>query len=316
MSAIADNPDAPIFVVGASRSGTTMLRLILNSHSRIAIPQELKYFRPIPWLTVSDWREPDWSSAELNEFTQHLVERVSTYFEELDVDHLRSNVLGKGDLRAPMEWILRGWATAQGKPRWGEKTPKCLFFADVLIDMFPDAQFVYICRDPRGAVASMNNIEYFENNSIKNVTEWSIAIKNGKRLLANSVPSSQIFSLRYEDIVESPKKVVSDLCDFLGEEFEPEMLSFHKTAHKELKQVRTPNVTKKIQKDNAEKWRESLSTVEVEQIESLVKSEMMELGYEPISDRPPLIRRITTKVKARIFLQDLARRDEYRRVIK
>lgn len=124
-------PTAPIFVLGSMRSGSTMLRLILDSHENIAIGPETGFMgavaatKAIPgWTYGKDWyRRLDWTEAELDE-----------------------------RLRLVYSGMFQRYAASQGARRWGDKTPFHTGHAAAMAQVFPDAVFVGIVRHP-GAVA-------------------------------------------------------------------------------------------------------------------------------------------------------------------
>ena len=121
-------------------SGTTLLRLVVDSHPRIAIPQETGFMRAarahrfIPfWVFGATWFERlGWSEQELDEH-----------------------------MRGFYEVMFGRFAKDQGKVRWGEKTPWHVWHIDAMAAMFPDAAFVAIVRHPGGNVASnMTRFDY------------------------------------------------------------------------------------------------------------------------------------------------------------
>lgn len=275
---------SPVFIVGASRSGTTMLRLMLNAHSRLGVPQEFKYFNSSPHLDWVNWREPGLREEQYRRFVRGFLERRKHVFEGIGIEDLEKQIVGSQvrDLREPYRLSGEAWARHYGKQRWGEKTPHNLYYVDILFDMFPDARFIQIVRDPRAVVASMNQIPYFSSDSAFNALNWMQAVTVGFELLRVSVPESHRMTLRYEDLVSDPGECVGTICRYIGEPFEPQMLDFYRDSSKYMGTViRTKSITQPVSSAHAEKWKETLSREDIALVESICRDEMAQFNYEP-----------------------------------
>ena len=146
--------DAPIFVVGAGRSGTTLLQRLLSAHSRIAIAPETHWLRQAEHRTGRPAaEEPADPEAAFAGYAANLR------FRDLGIDQARWRALAEATpgprLRAGFAALLAAYAERAGKPRVGEKTPGHVFWAQLLLEWFPDARLVVIMRDPRAQAASM-----------------------------------------------------------------------------------------------------------------------------------------------------------------
>lgn len=274
---------APFFIVGASRSGTTMLRLLLNAHSRLFVPRELKYFPRVGLAPGdADWRRPAADRAEMERFVARYFEVRKTLFEDVDPQSLVDSILSSTtlDYRVPYVAAMNALTRHHDKVRWGEKTPANLFYCDILADMFPDARFVYIVRDPRAVVNSMNGIRYYSDDTALNARNWFQSATDGYELLVSSVPDSQRTVVRYQDLVSDPANTLRGLMAFLGEAYEPSMLSFYEDSKKHMPdQIRSPLVTAPVSKENAEKWRDQLDATQVAIIEDICGNAMDRFGF-------------------------------------
>jgi hypothetical protein len=114
------------------------------------------------------------------------------------------------------------------KPRWGEKTPHNLFFVKEILEDFPNAQFIFITRDGRDASADYLDSAFGPTNIFCAAESWALC-QNAVKPWRKKLPPAQWMDLRYEDLVRDPEQVLKQTCDFLGEEFSPEMLEFHHT---------------------------------------------------------------------------------------
>ena len=276
--------NAPIFIVGANRSGTTLLRLILNAHSRIAIPEELNYF----YSEMAGWPVEKWQSKTIGTgFIDYLLDKSCGPLQELglDVNRLRQELHAEAplSLRTPYVAILEAWASLQGKSRWGEKTPANLFYADVLIEMFPDALFLHLVRDPRDGVASMQQVNFFSDDAVFNALARRKAMTKGLDILEKNVPPEQRLTLRYEDLVTDPEPTIRAVCAFIGEDYEPGMHQFHETSHHHMKERAATEfnvkATQPITNDTVESWRERLTAEQAAVVEYICADQIKQFGY-------------------------------------
>lgn len=284
---------APIFIVGANRSGTTLLRLLLNAHSRIAIPEEINYFYGFTGTEVcyENWTESQLSPSAYTAFVDRFLETNRAKVRELDLPSVRAEILaGPHDLRQPYRVLLERWATHYGKARWGEKTPGNIYHSNILIDMFPEARFIHMVRDPRGGVASMQRVSFCSDDVAFNALHRHKIMSHGREWLAEAVPTAQRMEVRYEDLVSSPQHTLGRICSFIGEAYEPEMLRFHRNAGQfmldEAAATYNSTATRPISPAEAEKWRTQLSTDDIAIVEQVCADEMAEFGYPLL--HPPL----------------------------
>jgi hypothetical protein len=282
---------APFFIVGANRSGTTLLRLILNAHSRLAVPEEVVYFdSQIAGVPVERWRRPGLSSSDYAAFVRRFVHGCSRSLDGLDAASLIAEILEEGppDFRRPYRAVLERWAERHGKARWGEKTPGNLFYADVIAEMFPQARFVHMVRDPRAVVSSMQRVSFFPDDVAFNALTWRKHLTEGRALLEEHVPPARRLTLRYEYLVTDPEQAVRAVCDLLGERFEPAMLRFHETAGAYMKPSAASGfneaATTPISSEGVDKWKRRLSREERAVVDRLCAPQMRAFGYEPAGE--------------------------------
>jgi hypothetical protein len=272
---------------------------MLNAHSRIAVPEEIVYFTSFKAGTpIEEWRAPNLSPSAYRDLVHDVLADNPTVLANLDRDTLEADLLRDGptDLRRPYAGLLTAWAQAQGKPRWGEKTPGNLFFVDVLLDMFPDAQFIHVVRDPRAGVASMQAVDFFPNNVFFNALSRAKHHRVASHFEAR-VSAGHWTTIRYEDLVSEPETVLRRLCPFLGEAFEPGMLQYHRSSAHFMKEEAAASfnaaATRPVTTDMTEKWKRQLSDRDVAAIETLCRDEMRRYDYRPTGRRLRLSNRLT-----------------------
>ncbi len=194
---------APIFVVGCQRSGTTMLRLILDSHSRISCGPETRFLEDMERIVGSDWKR----LSQYGFAQEEWLRRIAVFFGGIQSDY----------------------AAARGKQRWADKSPRYAMKLDFILRVFPDAQIVHVIRDGRDvAVSHRKRFGYW--SCVKSSVKWPRYIAQA-RAGGVTLPAHQYHELRYEALVTDQEATLRELMDFLGEAWEPEMLDFESHAH-------------------------------------------------------------------------------------
>jgi hypothetical protein len=193
---------APIFLVGCMGSGSTLTRLMLDSHEHIAIPQETSFMRLVQahrWVPF--WRYGD-----------RLGRRLKLSRPEMN-EYLRSFYGG----------MFERYARLHGKQRWGEKTPHHIWHMPEMARLFKDSVFVGIVRHPGGTSSSL--VGRFNYESRRSVNYW---VKLNTQLTHHGTKLGDRFALiRYEDVVSHPEETMRELLEWLGEPWSPSVLRHH-----------------------------------------------------------------------------------------
>lgn len=223
--------DSPFFIVGVHRSGTTLLRYMLSSHSRLYIPPESDF---IPRFFL---RNPGGELSE--ERIAHLLEVVFTryrFVEEWEGDPPDARAFIEAlPARTPaafLDRLYRTYARQNGAERWGDKTPIYASYLDLIHRIFPRAKTLHIIRDPCDAALSM--LDKYERDEFHvdiffAARNWVRRIRKAQRSGARLGPELY-YELHYEDLVKNPEQELRAVCDFLGEVYEPGMLEHHRLA--------------------------------------------------------------------------------------
>jgi hypothetical protein len=200
---VSEGNTAPIFIVGCQRSGTTMLRLMLDSHPRISCGPETRFLEDLERIVGSDWKR-------LSQFGFSQEEWLAR-------------------IRAFFGGILDDYADSNGKGRWADKSPRYALHIPFLLQVFPDAQIVHVIRDGRDvAVSHRKRFGYW--SSVKSSVKWPRYIKAACGAGA-FIPSEQYLELRYDSLVADTETTLRGLIDWLGEQWEPSMLDFASSKH-------------------------------------------------------------------------------------
>ena len=264
----------PIFIGGVPRSGTTLVRVILDTHPRIFCGTELRVVPALAGL---------WHS--FNSTAQPLLE--SAY--AVDAERLRDIF---SDL--VLAFLTPSWE-ASGKPRVAEKTPFNILVFPELARLFPDAPLVHVIRDVRDVVASrLERDRAFAGggglgSSVDTIAlariraeEWVAAMAVRRQMLLTDSSSRTYFELRYEDLVSSPHTVLAALFAFLGETFDPAVLDYHRIERNVdgSEEWSADAVRKPLFASSYGRWRKCLSADELSSVIQVAGPVLQELGYD------------------------------------
>jgi hypothetical protein len=194
--------EAPVFVMCTLRSGSTLLRVLLNSHSKIHAPHEIH----LRYISVS--LDKKWSERTMKEMG-------------LDGDRLRYLLWDR---------ILHRELATSGKPIIAEKTPNNVFIPDKLRECWPDARFIFLLRHPAAIAESRKN--WFKGNPDNYDEEQNHdLIRRYCEALEECRQNYDGITVRYEELTEDPATVTKQICEFLGIEWEPAMLEYGQHDH-------------------------------------------------------------------------------------
>jgi hypothetical protein len=292
------NPN-PIFIVGAPRSGTTLMQFLLNAHSRIAIAPETDFY-PKVRDTFARGMPDLWEDA----VTGFLNSCQQSFKPSVDLSNARASLLmcQPGDWASLFSIPIQAWAAAQGTYRWGEKTPRHLFYSDVFMSDFPSASVIEIVRDPRGCVSSMQRAPFFADSIAINALNCREYMSSGRQRLLETVPADQLLTVHYEELLSAPADSLRGIFSFLEESFEPDVLDYWKTATDYMLEPNSRLLTQPLDRNNVERWRTELSGGEIAAIEFLVRAPMRSCGYIPERHRPTAAQALRTVFDASYWL--------------
>lgn len=288
--------DRPIFVVGCPRSGTTMLQLMLHAHPRIAVPPETRFVLSVYYhrRVHGDMRDVERRRA----LAEWIAGARATRFHELGLDrseYVRRATEGPGSLGSVVGEAFREYAERFGKARWGDKRPCYVKYVDVLLRMFPDAQFVHLVRDGRDCVASLKEMPWYSLDINHAIANWAESVDQGRRL-ARSLPSGSYHELRYEDLTSDPEGELTKLCAFLGEEFDPSMCEPQRVAPVAVptRKVWHRNTRNEVSQARIGSWADRLEPWEAALCEHVLSRRLRDHGYELSGAPSPSARQLLT----------------------
>ena len=268
----------PFFIVGASRSGTTLLESILDSHSRIAVCRESHYY---PLFRADLHRYGDLGQpANLRRFVSDVLETMRNRpGTTLPPTEEFLNALIAPTFEGVFATMLQLHAQQQGKLLCGEKTPGHHAYLGEILGKFPESAVIFLMRDPRDTVLSMR--EAFGMSVKRAIKEWNDAFESYQRA------STSVHLVRYEEFVKTPAEHCFALCALLGETYEPEMLRFHERLRQSWRPIPRHHIRLLGPVDPTLVGRfRQMPRHDLEWIESGCASGMEALGYEFALGKP------------------------------
>jgi hypothetical protein len=283
-------PPSP-FVVGVPRSGTTLLRLLLDAHSELSIPPETGWLAAATQLPrqgeaaraalfdlVTGW--PQWGDLGLpSDAVRAALRRLEPF------------ALDEG-VRA----IFRLYAERHAKPRWGDKTPGYALHLEAIRRLLPESRFVHLIRDGRDVAVSVRGLWFSGERGVAEIArDWR------DRILAARTQAQRAegyLELRYEDLVTEPGRELASVCRFVDLSYEPMMLEAWRGAptrlaehgpgydrsggivvEREVRLRQQASVTRPIDASLVGGWRGALSAAELADFRAAAGDLLEELGY-------------------------------------
>lgn len=229
---IASTPAPMPVIVGSPRSGTTLLRFMLDAHPELAIPPETG-FLALPGF------EGDESAAR-----EHFFNSVTNYPPETpgwddfsipkelfraELDEIESFTPAAG-----FRMFYRLYAARFNKPRWGDKTPLYCMHLERIATVLPEARFVHIVRDGRDVALSLREMWFSPGWEIETqAAYWCRCIQSARE---QSARCRHYLEVHYEDLILDTRKTLEQICIFLELDFDESMLRYHERTPARLRE--------------------------------------------------------------------------------
>ncbi|MGC1852029.1 MAG: sulfotransferase [Solirubrobacterales bacterium] len=280
------------FIVGAARSGTTLLRMMLDAHSQLAIPPETNFQNALRAF----------ERAGAAAATETIVSGALWGDYNLPAEEFSRRVQARrpqsfGDV---MRTFFEFYAERHDKRRWGNKTPYYVMRMTLIEELLPEARFIHVVRDGRDVALSTVPVWFGAGDIAGVAEEWVQTLTSARRQAEHL---SFYTEVRYEELVRDPISALKRICEFLELEWEPTMLDYHRDSAgrlaAELGDVREMGrivsreerlhihrlIGRPPQADRAERWRREMSAAEVRAFEEIAADTLQAFSYELASAR-------------------------------
>lgn len=288
----------PFFILANPRSGSSLLRIICESHSNITVPPESGFME---WWhdKYNDWNIKDSNNLKKVEwFCKDLLssKKMETY--DFNIEFYKTLIKE----RQPVNYselialIYISYGINQGKKLlcWGDKNNYYLHKTDLINRLYPKAKYIHLVRDGRDVATSYlalkkinSSSEYAPKLSVKVeeiAREWDI---NNQLILSffENIPKGRVLQIRYEDIVINLKKECVEIASFLNVPFDKRMLEYYlinklqslepkETLDWKKKTLQKPDIT------NIGKYKKELTKKEIDLFNAIAKKSLIAFDYE------------------------------------
>ncbi|MBM7623039.1 sulfotransferase [Sporohalobacter salinus] len=274
----------PFFIIGCGRSGTTLLRSILNAHSDISIPPEFvalaeliktyKNFNYISWNDLLNMIISVFKSTP--HFSIWKVELSEIYEQLLDLEQ-KERTLAKIIDTIYNNFLQHNFSQAK---IWGDKTPLNTLNIELIDEVFPDAKYIHLIRNGKDVVSSYLNSTKYVNSVERACARWNKHVSKGLEF-KESQNKDEYLEVYYEDLVTNPSQEVEKICNLIGVEFNSTMLNYHDQLSKldDTKAEQHKNLHKDINTDSIGKWEKGLNSFQKEKVDKLLTKNLRRLNY-------------------------------------
>ncbi len=280
--------DAPTFMFGYERSGTTLLSMIAGAHPDLAVPLSVTGL----WFTQADnldeYRNTD-DTIDVERLVCALCEheRIRLWDESLSPESVLPLVT-EPTYGAVVNAFHRAYAARKGKQCWANLDIGTLDDMPRVLEWFPEARFVHIVRDGRDVALSHETMPYGESNTWDCALSWRERVGTNLKMGA-MLGKDRYLVLRYEDLVLDTSSALARLCQFLGLEYSEKMLDYTEMVDGKIpddKRWLWPALDQKPQKSKCYVWKQRMDTKRRIVFEGEAGELLAELGYETYTDIP------------------------------
>jgi hypothetical protein len=283
-------------IVGSPRSGTTLLRLMLDSHPELAIPPETGFLALAPKLRGRGDKLREKFFRALINYPQPLPNWPDF---EIPQDAFRTALteIVPFTVSQGFRAFYRLYAARFGKPRWGDKTPLYCLELNTIRRVLPEARFIHIIRDGRDAALSLRKTWFSPGSGIEiQAAYWRKSVLSARRA---GLGRSDYMEVRYEDLILSTQSALEQICAFVGLSYEDIMLSYYARAPERLSEHKgrtRPDGTSLLTREQRLRqqqrtteppdpecvfaWKRSMNTEERRQFQLVAGDLLEDLGYE------------------------------------
>jgi len=283
-----------VLIMSSERSGSNLLRKMLGSHSAISAPVP-----PHLWSHLTALLPFYGSLAEDANF--EALARAAISMTNVPNSHLAwgydlelAAVLPKirvRNLTGLIGALYEDYAQREGASVWVSKENNLFDHAYQIRDVYPEARFIYLCRDGRDYAVSVKNVPSHDQHVYFIAQEWRAEQMKCAQVYQELVTRGAALLVRYEDLIENPEMILRDVCAFIGVDFENKMLNFHAEEQTQKEAGMTQywkNISRPVMRDNKAKFLNELTPDEIALFESIAGDALRLLGY-------PLVGQATVK---------------------
>ncbi|MBE9637076.1 sulfotransferase family protein [Salipiger mangrovisoli] len=268
---------APIFVVGHPRSGTTLLASMLGRHPDLVSTPESLFMNQVRYQLIDARKQGPEALVEaaMTGPLQYMISDRAGFVAELKAASAGAPL----DENTVFATLLEHYRRAHGATRVVEKTPLHLRHLDELVDWFPDCRIIWIIRDGRACVRSLQKVDWATGDAATLARQWVRNISFGNTFAAQA--GARLTTVRYEALLADPATELARLCAHIGVEPVAEMLDTGggTTVIKPQEMSWKGKVNTPVDASRADAWRRELTPEDLAKVSPIMNDTLRALGY-------------------------------------
>ncbi len=260
-----------VIIGGCARSGTTLMRVMLDTHPNI-------------------YCGPETGLLYLRTLTRRKIRKLSQKLD-ISVEDIDAMVRGTESYFRFVETLFDYLGQRAGKPRWGDKSPQNVLHLDRILHHFPDARFIHMIRDGRDTACSLRTfpkyrlvdgerVELDTDNPLDQcIRRWVHDVEAGIRYRGDP----RYIEVKYEDLIERDEETMARVLDFLGEPWDEQVTKYYQIespSRDEDKMPQNPGATKPIYQTARGRWRNEFTEDDKRVFKAIGGELLVKLGYE------------------------------------
>lgn len=270
----------PIFIIGVGRSGTSLLQSMLHAHSQVTFLPETHFFRNyIAYPGIRQQMEAMlWSDLQKKLEKDEDLKRAGVSVNAL----VEASHHDNPDMVKLYDRLLSTYLDREGGRIVGDKDPRNIDHLQAIHRIYPAAKVLHIIRDPRDVLLSRMKAAWSAHRPYwMHLFIYSAQFGKGRRL-GQSLFGPAYLEVQYEQLIQQPEQVLTQICKHIGVDFEPGMLTFGNAAKKLVddsemqwkKEVLGPLMSK-----NMAKWKSGLTPWQIRLTEKLCREPFVDFDY-------------------------------------
>jgi hypothetical protein len=313
----------PVIIGGCPRSGTTLLRTMLHCHPEVAIPRETRFVLE-SWLRRTKFGDLE-EAANRHRLASWIFKRKESQANRLGLDEeeaIERLVAAPPTLGSLLATCFTMYAERNGKPRWGDKRPMYAARLSAILDLFPNAHFIHVVRDPRACIASVRKLGWYNGRIAPALELWERSIHT-VNAWHPKLSADQLLEVKYEDLVTAPEATLTRVAAFAGlaadDDALKQMLQYHEFEETRSERYHA-NLSRPLDPTRLSGWTETLTDAEIAFTEEAAGPLMRQWDYEPIANgvaAPPELLRVFKSRRRRYAVAEwkLAWKDRIKKLV-
>jgi len=276
----------PYQMIGTRRSGTNLLRVMIDQLPAFSAPQsthELEYFTPLAPYYV-DLKDDDTFMQFIDDMCK-CVELNPAKWDGVNLD--RQHIFNLCNERSIVSIFAAINSTAamqvKGAADWMSKCPNYISYSDSFEKHWgEDIKYIYMYRDGRDIALSFTKAVAGDKHHYFIAQEWA-QTQRAARALKEKISADRFFSVSYEDLLANPEAICRATAEFIGQPYTHEMLEYYENKSAKIAAASSAlweNIAKPINTSNTKKWLEQSTKHDIHIFESVAGDELEMLGYK------------------------------------